>query len=189
VVIGSQGQFQKWPAFLETAPARQHRRLGDEVAVEQLGKHPATGWSAEILEKGARWSIFPLVYHAAITEYQAYLVVSVQERHLLLQSLGEPGIIGVQERDVFSRSMFQAQVSGGIWPPIGLRQHLRPLSKGPEHLVSAVGGTIVDNNYFVVRVRLSQNALDGVPDRLLPIVNGNNNTYLGIDRVQSALLT
>ena len=93
-----------------------------------------------------------------------------------LQAVRRPGIIGVKKCENVSGACRDARVSSRSNPPICLLQDADERSRPLDGTKTGVGGTIVNNDYFVRRPRLGRYRRDRIRDESLCVVTGQYDT-------------
>ena len=119
--------------------------------------------------------LHPAVGHGGVPAVLAVdigVAPSVAEgRHLPLEFLGVPSVVGVHERHEFAVSCLRAPVACGAHAASLVAAVVRTrIVVASDHLRSAVVGPPVDNDEFEVRVRLREDALYRLAHRVRAFV-------------------
>jgi hypothetical protein len=94
----------------------------------------------------------------------------------------EEKVVGINKSYEFSFGQFNQDVASGGDTGIGLPLVAQLVSGVVEHVFCAVGGTIIDNDDFIVLVGLSKDAVQSLSEIIFTIIGGNSNADFGVHK-------
>ena len=98
----------------------------------------------------------------------------LHQRHLRGQAIGKPDVIGVDERDQLSVCVTQPAIARHVRARMRLLDDRDLRSETVEHIARAVGRAVIDDDQLERRLRLREDAANRARDRLLAVVDGED---------------